>query len=164
MATKTSKRTGESSTTVSVGIRIDPKIKFALDIMGRLQKRSLTAVVEWAISNAIADQKIDLPDKMDASLAEVIDRVWSTDESTRFIKLCFDMPQALTYDELRIWETVKASSFFWVTDEAGCYEIDRASISLEFVRMAWDALLAHVEKHKLSSTIVPIRDDDCIPF
>ncbi|WP_323154861.1 hypothetical protein [Pseudomonas alvandae] len=164
MATKTSKRAGETSTTVSVGIRIDPKIKFALDIMGRLQKRSLTAVIEWAISNAIADQKIDTPGKAGASLADVIDQVWSTDESTRFVKLCFDMPQALTYDELRIWETIKASSFFWITDEAGCYETDRASLSLEFLRMAWDSLLLHVEKHKLSGTVVPIRDEECIPF
>lgn len=167
MATKTSKRTGESSTTVAVGIRIDPKIKFALDIMGRLQKRSLTAVVEWAISNAIADQKVDIAGRTgrtEMSLGRAIDQIWSTDESTRFVMLCFDMPQALTYDELRIWETIKASPFFWSTDEAGTYDVDRDSISLTCVRIAWDSLLSHVEKHKLNATVVPIEDIDCIPF
>lgn len=161
MATKTSKRTGETTTTVSVGIRIDPKIKFALDIMGRLQKRSLTAVIEWAISNAIAQQAVE---GSSASLSDVIDKIWSTDESTRFVKLCFDMPEALTYDELRTWETIKASSFFWHLDSDGVYSTTPADISLSSVRIAWDSLLAHVEKHKLSPTVVPIQDVDCIPF
>lgn len=161
MATKTSKRAGETSTTVSVGIRIDPKIKFALDIMGRLQKRSLTAVIEWAISQAIAQQNVD---GSQAALGEVIDGIWSTDESIRFVKLCFDLPQALTYDELRTWETIKVSPVFWITDEAGCYDVNRGSISLDAVSMGWSSLLAHVEKHKASSTVVPMRDLDYVPF
>jgi predicted transcriptional regulator len=161
MATKTSKRAGETSTTVSVGIRIDPKIKFALDLMGRLQKRSLTAVIEWAISQAIAQQKID---GSQSSLGDVIDGIWSTDESMRFVKLCFDMPQALTYDELRIWETVKVSPIFWIADEAGCYDTTRDSISLDAVSMGWSSLLAHVERHKMVSTVVPMRDLDYVPF
>lgn len=161
MATKTSKRAGETSTTVSVGIRIDPKIKFALDIMGRLQKRSLTAVIEWAISQAIAQQNVD---GSQAALGEVIDGIWSTDESIRFVKLCFDLPQALTYDELRTWETIKVSPVFWIADEAGCYDVNRGSISLDAVSMGWSSLLAHVEKHKASSTVVPMRDLDYVPF
>lgn len=161
MATKTSKRAGETSTTVSVGIRIDPKIKFALDIMGRLQKRSLTAVIEWAISQAIAHQNVD---GSKAALGEVIDGVWSTDESIRFVKLCFDLPQALTYDELRTWETIKVSPVFWIADEQGCYEVSRGSISLDAVSMGWSSLLAHVETHKTSSTVVPMRDLDYVPF
>ncbi|CRM35283.1 hypothetical protein [Pseudomonas sp. 37 R 15] len=161
MATKTSKRTGESSTTVAVGIRIDPKIKFALDIMGRLQKRSLTAVIEWAISQAIAHQNVD---GSKAALGEVIDGIWSTDESIRFVKLCFDLPQALTYDELRTWETIKVSPVFWIADEAGYYEVNRESISLDAVSMGWSSLLTHVEKHKMHSTVVPMRDLDYVPF
>ncbi|OYQ04463.1 hypothetical protein [Pseudomonas mandelii] len=161
MATKTSKRAGESSTTVSVGIRIDPKIKFALDIMGRLQKRSLTAVVEWAISNAIAQQSLGVDG---STLASVIDKVWSTDESTRLVSLALNLPEALTYDELRIWETIKVSSGFWKDSPDGSINIAAENIQLFTLSVHWGELMAHVDRYKLSSTIVPMKEENIIPF
>lgn len=159
MATKTSKRAGETSTTVSVGIRIDPKIKFALDIMGRLQKRSLTAVIEWAISQAITNQQLD---SEGGTLSSAIDRVWSTDESIRLVKLAYHMPEALTYDELRIWETIKATGYFWHKNKDGSYNPDDGELTMYLVTDNWDAILHHVDRHKGSSTIVPLGESDLI--
>lgn len=159
MATKTTKKKGETSTTVSVGIRIDPKIKFALDLMGRMQKRSLTAVIEWAISNAIAQQRFRSPDE---TFDEIIGKVWSTDESTRFVKQAIYMPESLTYDELRIWETIKASMEFWSHfPPASTDEVYESWVKFEAVRVHWNALLEHVQEHKNSPVIV---DFDTIPF
>lgn len=153
MATKPTKKKGETSTTVSVGIRIDPKIKFALDMMGREQKRSLTAVVEWAISNAIAQQQWSF----DETFADVIDRVWSTDEATRFVNMAFFMPKSLTYDELRVWETIKASQVFWVDfSKPGTYE----NLAVWMVRDNWHSLLGHIERHKTSASVVPMLDTE----
>lgn len=160
MATKTSKRVGESSTTVSVGIRIDPKIKFALDIMGRLQKRSLTAVIEWAISQAIAQQVLDFDGN---SLSTVLDKVWSTDESSRLVQLAIHLPEALTYDELRTWETIKATSFFWHPYGDGSWDAVPARLITEKVRSAWKEILLHVEQNKASATILPMTIDDLMP-
>ncbi|WP_213876131.1 hypothetical protein [Pseudomonas sp. dw_358] len=157
MATKTSKRAGETSTTVSVGIRIDPKIKFALDIMGRLQKRSLTAVIEWAISNALAQQAIGQPPN-DLKVSEAIDSIWSTDECTRFVNLCFVLPSMLTYDERRIWDTILLSPFFWMTGGATSY---REHFMEGVLRDHWTALREHVEEHKNSPSVVSFDD---IPF
>ncbi|MFJ7141058.1 hypothetical protein [Pseudomonas protegens] len=162
MATKTSKRTGETSTTVAVGIRIDPKIKFALDIMGRLQKRSLTAVIEWAISQAIANQSAGLDG---TTLTSMLDKIWSTDESIRLMNLAIYMPEALTYDELRIWETIKASRYFWMEYPDGSYSSDDIERLVTWlVTSNWKQLLEHVERYKSSPTIVPIGQDELIPF
>lgn len=159
MATKPTKKKGETSTTVSVGIRIDPKIKFALDMMGRMQKRSLTAVIEWAISNAIAQQIYKGPDE---TFAEVIDKVWSTDESTRFVKQAIHMPESLTYDELRVWETIKCSMEFWLHfPPSSADTVHESWINLDSVRKHWDALLKHVQEHRNNPVIV---DFDTIPF
>ena len=157
MATKTSKRTGETSTTVSVGIRIDPKIKFALDMMGRLQKRSLTAVIEWAISNAMSQQAIDSSQGA-TKITEAIDAIWSTDEATRFINMCFEVPTMLTYDELRLWDTIKLSKLFWKT---GCATEFRAHLDEWKLRLNWSLLKEHVEEHKNSPSVVEFDD---IPF
>ncbi|MDC7814417.1 hypothetical protein [Pseudomonas sp. BLCC-B112] len=161
MATKTSKRTGETSTTVSVGIRIDPKIKFALDIMGRVQKRSLTAVIEWAIAQAMNQAHGDFDGK---SLASVIDKVWSTDESVRLVNLAVYLPEALTYDELRIWETIKASGYFWRHYPDMTFSTDPDRLEMVLVTDNWDKLLDHVNLHKSSPTIVPITDNELISF
>ena len=159
MATKTSKRTGETSTTVAVGIRIDPKIKFALDITGRLQKRSLTAVIEWAISQAITNQQVD---SCGETLSSVLDKVWSTDESVRLVKLAYHMPEALTYDELRIWETIKATGYFWHKGKDGTYNPETGKLTVFLVTDNWDAILQHVDRHKGSPTIVPMGEADLI--
>ena len=158
MATKPTKKKGETSTTVSVGIRIDPKIKFALDMMGREQKRSLTAVIEWAISNAIAQQ----PWPSGGSFSDVIDLVWSTDEATRFVNMACFMPASLTYDELRIWETIKASSVFW-HDFNG--PDARHNVAINIVRENWAEILEFVNKYKSNATVVPMGTGDlAIPF
>lgn len=156
MATKTSKRTGETSTTVSVGIRIDPKIKFALDIMGRLQKRSLTAVIEWSISQAIANQRVD----SSVGLSTALDAIWSTDASIRLVNMAIHLPEALTYDELRIWETIKVSAMFWNPYPDGSFGDDPKMIHVDNLRYIWDQLVAFVEEHKSSSTVVPMKSDD----
>lgn len=165
MATKTSKRAGETSTTVSVGIRIDPKIKFALDIMGRLQKRSLTAVIEWSIVQAIANQMTDFDG---GSLSGSLDKIWSTDEAVRTVNLAIHMPEALTYDELRIWETIRSSEYFWHKYADGSFGDDVNRLVPSRIRSCWSEILSHVEKHKTSPTVVPMTDNDItsgdIPF
>lgn len=141
MATKTTKKKGETSTTVAVGIRIDPKVKFALDIMGRLQKRSLTAVIEWAVTKAIAEYQIDEND----SLGDKINEIWSTDEVVRTTRLVTKLPQAATYDEMRIWDTIRNSPDLWDEDV-----LDEATLHRN-----WRALLSHVDESKHWSTAEP---------
>lgn len=154
MATKTTKKKGETATTVSVGIRIDPKIKFALDLMGRLQKRSLTAVIEWAISNAIAQQ---IGGPYDRPVSQIVDSVWSTDEAVRFVNLCFHLPEALTYDELRIWETIKASKFFWNKNKP---QQTYDSLDMAAVQEYWETIVEFAETHKSSGRVKAMTMED----
>lgn len=160
MATKTTKKKGETATTVSVGIRIDPKVKFALDIMGREQKRSLTAVIEWAIGNAISQQTFSGGLE---SFADLIEKTWSTDEPTRLVNMGFYMPAILTYDELRTWETIKMTEYFWSFKEC---PVTPEYLTLRAVRNSWNSLKSHVEKHKNSTSVVPFDpfDGDEAPF
>lgn len=150
MTTKPTKKKGETSTTVSVGIRIDPKIKFSLEMMARLQKRSLTAVVEWAVSKAMADQPCDF----DLSFTQAIDKVWSSDESMRFANIAFHMPNTFSYDELRVWETIQASSVFWHTDAGGAC-VHEGFLLRDALRDNWTDVLEHVQNNQASPTIVP---------
>ena len=154
------KKKGETATTVSVGIRIDPKIKFALDMLGREQKRSLTAVIEWAIYHALNQYQYDA----DATFSQVIEEVWSTDEATRFVRMGFHLSHLLNYDELRIWETIKISSPFWVTYFDDTFDTEPKNIKLDVVREHWSIILNHAAHYKNNSAVVPIKDEDLIEF
>lgn len=132
---------------VGISLRIDPKIKFALDIAGKTQKRSLTAVVEWAVSKALSLEPVD----NENNFMGVINDIWTTDASKRFINLCYKLPEALTYEEQRLWETIKASSVFW-KDYDKC-KFTKDEIILHRLNVEWEPLLEYVELHKNSSTV-----------
>ena len=46
---------------VNVSLRIDPKIKFAIELLAREQKRSITGVIEWAVMQALQGQIVRTP-------------------------------------------------------------------------------------------------------
>ena len=70
-------------------------------------------MIEWAVEGAGAEAIFD--SDRGTSFLEVIDSLWSTDDSVRLANLAMARPELLTYDELRIWETIKASPAFWNT-------------------------------------------------
>jgi hypothetical protein len=61
-------------------------------------------VIEWAVEGAGAEAIFD--SDRGTSFLEVIDLLWSTDDSVRLATLAMARPELLTYDELRIWETI----------------------------------------------------------
>ncbi len=150
--------------TETLTLRLDPKVKLMIELISRIRRQSITGVVEAAIEEIAFD--LDAPffyekETNTWSLSSVVTEVWSTDESERFINMCYHLPTLLTYEEQRIWETIKASKVFLATDATvmetfweveGLGRIDRSNI-----RMWWADLLEHVEENKDSRTVVPFE-------
>lgn len=147
--------------TETLTLRLDPKVKMMIEIISRIRRQSITGVVEAAIEEIAFD--LDTPyfddgETHNCSLGAIFSEVWSSDESERFINMCHRLPSLMTYEEQRIWETIKSSKSFWengasqiLTDwsVAGLGRIDRSNL-----RLWWDDLMDHVEAHKDSRTIV----------
>ncbi|MBN3861187.1 hypothetical protein HCU66_03005 [Pseudomonas frederiksbergensis] len=134
-----------------------------IEMISRVRRQSITGVVEAAIEEIASDLLTPFfhnGETFNFSLSDVIGEVWSTDESERFINMCYHVPTLLTYEEQRIWETIKASKVFLWTDGImetsweleGGGRLDR----LELGRW-WSDLLGHVEAHKDSRTVVPFE-------
>ena len=150
--------------TETLTLRLDPKVKMMIEMISRIRRQSITGVVEAAIEEIAFD--LDVPffygkETNTWSLSNVVTEVWSTDESERFVNTCYHLPTLLTYEEQRIWETIKASKVFLATDTTvmetfweveGVGRIDRSSL-----RIWWADLLEHVDEHKDSRTIVPFE-------
>ena len=148
--------------TETLTLRLDPKIKYTIELMARIKRQSITSVIEAAIEATAFD--LDTPVVVDGkreiwSLSMAVSEYWSTDVVARFINLCAFMPELLTYEEQRIWETIKATPKFWdenIESYMNPYHIQGLGFIDKFSLGRWfESLSIHVDKHKDSRTIVP---------
>lgn len=158
MAGKKNDAKRSSGVSVNVSLRLDPKMKYLIDLMTRDQKRTITGVIEWSLERAASQVMITGEAYTEGdTFAQAIDHLWSTDEATRVIKLAIYRQSLLDYDEMRIWETIRATKHFWkvrVADSiSGGAVMDY--MHMDLIQKHWDDLLEHVAKHKNSRSIVP---------
>lgn len=138
------KKSKKASTSITLSLRLDPRSKYLIDLLARHQKRTITGVIEWAVERAGAEAIFD--NDRGTSFLDVIDLLWSTDESVRLANLAIARPDLLTYDELRIWETIKASPALWNTS---------GQLSYSTLQKEWGNLLEYVEQHRLNRAVKP---------
>lgn len=150
--------------TETLTLRLDPKVKMMIELISRIRRQSITGVIESAIEEIASNT--DTPFSVDgrtrsSDVSTMMRDLWSTDESERFINLCYHCPALMTYEEQRIWETVKASAIFDGNVEGAAqtaWEIEGLGF-LDYlqIRHHWVELLEHVEANKDSRTIVPFE-------
>lgn len=156
------KKTPDHTPTVSVSLRIDPRIKYGIDLAARIQKRTVTGVVEWAVENALADiqmptsvfRELESPDAATDLASHLDDILWSTNEGVRLVLLASRYPSLLTYDETLIWETIKLSPPFWrflPSCAEDCTPWENAR--LDIVSECWEKLVEIVNSRKEISSV-----------
>ncbi|MHC8358012.1 hypothetical protein ACYZTL_23020 [Pseudomonas sp. LB3P81] len=150
--------------TEALTLRLDPKVKMMIELISRIRRQSITGVVEAAIEEVAYNTDVPYFDdgKMNNyALGSILSDVWSTDESVRFINMCHRFPTLLTYEEQRIWETIKSSAVFLhsaSTSLSTDWEIEGVgALDREIIGRYWDSLLEHVEENRDSRTIVPFK-------
>lgn len=82
------KKVGGTTKTESLTLRVNPRMRHLMDLMGRIQRRSLTAVIEAAVESYATEAE--------SSLAE---HTWSTDEGERLLNLYSKAPHLCSFDE-----------------------------------------------------------------
>lgn len=129
--------------TVNVSLRIDPKIKFAIDLLSREQKRSITGVLEWAVMQALKGQMITTPNGDEISMFQLTEWAWSPDEAERVTLLGIFAPHILSHEESCIWTVMKSSGLFLTP-----IEIDERGVpksytpKMGFIKLVWPLLKA----------------------
>lgn len=148
--------------TETLTLRLDPKIKYTIELMARIKRQSITSVIEAAIEATAFD--LDTPVVVNGkreiwSLSMAVSEYWSTDVVARFINLCAFMPELLTYEEQRIWETIKITPKFWdenIESYLAPYHIKGMGYIDKFlVGSYFESLSNFVEENKDSRTVIP---------
>ncbi|WP_439856201.1 hypothetical protein [Pseudomonas yamanorum] len=82
------KKVGRTTKTEPIGVRVSPRMRYLMELMGRNQRRSLTAVIEAAVESYATEAE--------STLAA---HTWSTDEGERLLNLYKKAPHLCSFDE-----------------------------------------------------------------
>lgn len=130
--------------TQSVSVRLDPKLRFALELAGRKQRRTTSNFIECAIDDALKNTMI--PDSMggEEPLSDLVNRVWDVDEADRVINLGLSFSDLLTHDEARIWKRIQNTPEFRFKEKKSQkgkhLVLKHTDLDLQKIRKVWEPL------------------------
>ena len=135
----------------ALALRLDPKIKYGLELLARKQKRSLTSVVEWIVHEALRTElvvEVRRPATLfsgNVSYEEYfLDDIWDEDPLARLIKLVDFDKSLMTFDEERCWDLILKNGYYWKGKlSASAYTWDTGKIDhlrLDRVRSDFETL------------------------
>ncbi len=96
--------------TKTVGVRLDPQLKYAAELAARTQRRSLSSFIEWAVQEAI--DRVSVKGGGETA-REIMPLVWDVSPSTRLVKLALYFGDLLTYDEQVLWHLIREHPALW---------------------------------------------------
>ena len=114
-----------------VTVRLDARLRFGAEILGRKQRRTLSSFIEWAVEEALKNNYLT----SDATVLEALSQIWDVDEPDRFIKLADHYPDLLTHDEQVLWKLLRERGCRWTQGYAATGGID--SLDFGWIRKHW---------------------------
>ncbi len=118
-------RTVKAPKTEALSIRIDPRLRYGLELLARKQRRSVTGVVEWAIDQVLGNEAADwLINGEPISFMDAVKQVWSPNEIERLVLLGSHFPDLMTYEETRLHHVLIHSPDLWEGGDPGQGKLD----------------------------------------
>lgn len=170
---------GKLSRSETVTVRLDPQLRYLVELASRKQRRTLSSFIEWALEESL--NKIPVKDGYNesdlTSIADVKNFLWDVDESDRFLKLALNYPSMLNHQEQVLWKLVCENGYLWrgKYETSSPYEwdwrISETTIIHERLREYWEIFnqVANGEKDRNALPGWPKTNpkpniDDDIPF
>jgi predicted transcriptional regulator len=148
-----SKGTQNSRKTESVTVRLDPKVRFALELLSRVEHRSVTGVVQAALESRFRNATID-GEEDGQTVQDFVGSVYRTDEVERFVIMADRAPQLLDFEERRLWESILATSDLWENTNGGRRRLQDLDIAL--LKLNWAGIKEFVREHADEATVPEI--------
>lgn len=103
--------------TESLTIRLDPKMRFALEFVARIKGQTITKVIERAIVDRADSEKVIKPPERGGDFTGFTWRdYWDVSEGIRAVNLARDEDTHPTFDEEEMWDFVKTHSGYFFHD------------------------------------------------
>lgn len=150
LATASTKRGGAKlNRSETVTVRLDPKLNYLCELAARLQRRTKSSFIEWAVAESLSD--IQLPDVSNragwdncepATLQDKAAELWHVDEADRVVSLALTAPMLLNHEEQLIWKNIKENGYLWRgrynKNNEWEWDLDENSLVRDRLRKHWD--------------------------
>lgn len=143
------KRGSDSEGAEIVSVRLDAKQAFTARLLARVERNTLSGVMQLALDRLLAEQTLSVDTEVHAkekprpmTAAQVADQVWDVDPARRLMHLAVHHERLLTDHERRLWKLVwMRTPFSRPRKAAGIYD-HAVYINWELVAKKWDDLNA----------------------
>jgi hypothetical protein len=133
----------------TITVRLSPRIKYGLELLSRMQHRTLSDVVNWAIESIMRDRQRGLFDKETG--VNMLEQAWEPHLADRIIKLAVLYPNLLNYEEELLWKLIQEHEVFWKKhfqaslstpeqSKAEVWDVVHSSLRFDLLRAHWDSL------------------------
>lgn len=127
----------------ATSVRLEPKIKYLVEIAARIQRRSVTNYIEWALEESL--RSVHMDDNISgsygntATLDYLKDFLWSINESERFMILALNYPELLTFEEQKLWQVISKHPYLYLDKCPGPWMSE--NINYDALDKDWEVLL-----------------------
>ena len=138
--------------------------RYALELMARQQKRTVSSYLEQLTETAVEQETLtlhrEIKDDEDWETAEefetlpmmqALDVLWHPSEVHRFVLLAFRFPEVLSFEEKMMWQFVKKASYYWLHFNVEGFDEDNKPLGtmrnrmFEYDGANWQRLEEHWE-------------------
>ena len=135
----TKKPLGRPSRSEVVTVRLDPKLRYLVDLAARKQRRTVSSFIEWAIERGL--DAVMLADDA-ATVWKQADLLWDVDEGDRFVNVAVRYPELLTHDEQVLWKLIRENGYCWRgrydQEDRWTWTVQPSAAIIERIREHWN--------------------------
>lgn len=134
---------GKLSRSETVTVRLDPKLSYLSELAARVQRRTRSSFIEWAVEHSLTDviltQRASSGEIKESNLADLAAALWNVEEWERVARLAGIAPELLSIEEQRWWAIACDEPWLWKDASVPrTYE----NIDRKVFRRSWDDVKA----------------------
>ena len=96
-----------------VTLRLDPEVRFQVDLATRARRQTVSAFLQDAVKQALREI---MPRQGNVDLAQIAALLWHPFEPDRFVKMALRFYEWLRYDEQVLWTYIVECDALWSLD------------------------------------------------
>lgn len=108
--------------------RLNPKLRFTVELMARLERRTVSSFIEGLIEKAAKDSEIKIIPRDQAhgsfilppnqpwvrtTVEKAVRQMWEPEEADRFVAFALCAPDLLSDYEEKLWTLIRTCEYFW---------------------------------------------------
>lgn len=140
-------RGGKLVRSVTVTVRLDPRLHYLAELAARKQRRTLSSFIEWSIEDTL--NRVNIFEGVDpngnhlvTSFSDAANGLWDVDEADRFAKLAFRYPDMLNHTEQVAWKLIRENGLLWKGSynlaNRWTWTVREGGLVAERLRQYWD--------------------------